>query len=793
MGWQRDVTVLAIRMRMAQENVPTYCALCISRCGCAAIVDGDRLLRVEPDPLHPTGCAICIKAKTAPELVHHEDRLLTPLLRTRPKGAWDPGFVAIGWEEALARIATKLQTLARDLGPESVAFAVTTPSGTAIADSFGWIHRLAHAFGSPNLVFATENCNWHKDFSPALTWGAGIGMPDYARSRVIVLWGFNPAATWLAQVRLVREAQRRGAKLIVIDPRRQGLAGSADLWLAPRPGTDGALALGLAHLLLERGAVDFDFLRHHSDACFLVREDSGALLTEADLGAGGRADRAVVWDEARDAPVAYDPRTRDYVAASTRPALTGRRIVAGHVCRSVLDALRERCAEFPPERVSDITGVPTDPLSRLSEWLATVGPVSFFTWTGTAQHSNATQTTRALNVLYALLGHLDAQGGNVWFGRPPVRDIGASDWVSAGTRANTLGRAERPLGPPQKGWITTRDLFRAVVHGDPYSIKALVSFGGNFALTKPATRDAREALQQLDFFVMTELFLTDTTRDADLVLPVASCWEREGLQAGFMISEEAERWIQLRPAVVPPRGESRSDTSIVFALANRLGLGDRFFDGDEEAGLRHVLEPTGLTPEILRANPRGVSTDATTSYRKHEANGFATPSGRVQLHCQQLHAIGDDPLPAYRTPMMSPEARPELARDYPLRLTCAKWPQFCHSQQRQLPSIRRAMPEPLVQIHPEAAAARAISEGDAIEVRTPHGRFVARAHLTSSLSVEVVCAQYGWWRPEAIEERSSLDSSYNAAIDGEIFDPLSGSNELRAYLCEVRRRPSANS
>src|SRR6185369_8957583 len=162
---------------MSSQQIPTYCALCISRCGCIATVEDGRLTRVESDPGHPTGRAICIKAKAAPELVRHPERLTTPLLRTRPKGDADPGWRAIGWDEALDLVARKLIALAAEHGPQSVAFAVTTPSGTAIADSFGWIHRLAHAFGSPNLVFATENCNWHKDFSPALTWVAGIDMP----------------------------------------------------------------------------------------------------------------------------------------------------------------------------------------------------------------------------------------------------------------------------------------------------------------------------------------------------------------------------------------------------------------------------------------------------------------------------------------------------------------------------------------------------------------------------------------------------------------------------------------
>lgn len=702
-------------------RIPTYCALCISRCGCLATVEDGRLLRIESDPAHPTGRAICVKARAAPELVDHPRRLTTPLVRTRPKGTADPDWRAIGWEEALDLAAARLRALAEREGPEAVAFAVTTPSGTAIADSFAWIHRLAHAFGSPNLVFATENCNWHKDFTPELTWGAGIGMPDYARTRLILHWGFNPAVTWLAHADVARQAQRRGARLVVIDPRRAGLASQADLWLAPRPGTDGALALGLAHGLFENGGLDTEFLRGHSDAFSPIDGDDG---------------------------------------------------------QTVLDALRARCAEYPPERVAAITGIPADKIARLADWLAREKPVSFFTWTGTAQQSNATQTSRAIHVLYALTGCLDTPGGNAWFAKPPIRDVSGFEWVDADTRARTLGRAERPAGPGRKGWITSRDLFAAIVEETPYPVRGLVSFGGNFQLTKPATRHARAAMQRLDFCVMTELFMTPSCQEADLILPVASCWEREGLQPGFMVSAAAERRIQLRPAVVPPRGESRPDTDIVFALATRLGLGDRFFGGDVEAGLRHQLEPLGLTPDALRAAPRGIDLDLPDAWRKYERTGFATPSGRLELYSIRLAAIGVEPLPAYQPASMAPETQATLAASYPLRLTCAKCTQYCHSQQRQLPSLRRSMSEPLAELHPDTAAARGIGHGDAIDIRTPDGHFQAHARLSAKLRPDTVRAQYGWWHPE-------MPLSYNDAIDGEHFDPVSGSNALRAYLCEV--------
>lgn len=685
--------------------------MCISRCGCLATVENGALLRIDPDPEHPTGSAICIKAKSAPELVYHRDRLKTPLLRTRPKGEADPGWQPISWDEALDRIAAKLI----GHGPLATAFAVTTPSGTAIADSFGWIHRLAHGFGSPNLVFATENCNWHKDFSPAHTWGAGIGMPDFERSGCILLWGVDPAVTWLSQAQRIRQAQKRGTRLIVVDPRGAGLAAGADLWLAPRPGTDAALALGLIHLLLADGGHDRAFLSRYSDADTLAPDGSG----------------------------------------------------------TVLEKLAERAAGFPPERVETLTGVPSAALKEAARLLAESKPVSFFTWTGTCQQAQATDATRAVNILYALTGDLDAPGGNVWFEKPAVSDIAGFEWVDADTRSQTLGRESRPLGPPSKGWITTRDLFRAIGEGQPYPVRALVSFGGNFLVTKPQTRLAGEALTQLDFFVQAELFHTPTTSWADIVLPAASCWEREGLQAGFAVSQEAESRVQLRPALVSPPGDAKPDTWMVFELAKRLGLADRFFGGDPEAGLAHLLAPIGLTPEALRAQGRGLTLRLATRYRKYETTGFNTPSGKVELWSETLRQAGHDPLPDYRLPEPSPQL--------PFLLTCGKVAPFCHSQFRNLPSLRKHYPEPVAELAPDVAAARKIRNGDPVAILTAAGEMHALAKVVPRLAAGTVWAQYGWWQ-------DARPVNYNACTEGETFDPVSGSNALRGLACNVRRR-----
>lgn len=686
---------------MAHETFHAYCALCISRCGCVATVKDRVLVKVAADPGHPTGQAICIKAKAAPELVAHPERLTTPLLRTRPKGDPDPGWRPIGWDEAFALTARHLQAA----GSTGTAFAVATPSGTAIADSFGWIHRLAHLWGSPNLVFATENCNWHRDFSPALTWGNGLGMPDYANTNTILLWGCNPATTWLAHAGRIRAAQRRGAKLIVIDPRKSGLANHADLWLAVKPGTDTVLALGLIHLLLSSGGADLPFLHQHSDAF-------------------------------SPAPDGSD---------------------------TVLERLAWHAATWPPERVAVVTGIHEDLLHRVATLLGTVKPVSLYTWTGTCQQEQATAATRAITILYALTGSLGQVGGNRWFAKPRLNDIAAFDQITPAIREQTLGMKERPLGPPVRGWVTTRDLFRSIVAGQPYPIRALVAFGGNFLVSKPTTRYADEALAKLDFFAQTELFETPSARWADLLLPAASCWEREGLQAGFMVDEHAEAHVQLRPAVVSPPGEARADTAIVFGLAQALGLAEVFFGGDAEAGLAYILAPSGLDAASLRRQQRGLPAP----------NLGVEPSiPRITLWSEALARLGEDALPASQLPVIHPER--------PFTLTCGKTVAYCHSQFRQVNSLRKHQPEPVAELAPDVALARGVVQGDAIIVCTAAGKIHYRAAINPKLAAGTVWGHYGWWH-------DNEHINYNAAMDGECFDPLSGSNAMRGVPCDVLR------
>ena len=721
------------------ERIPGYCALCTSVCGCISVVEDGRLVAVEPDPSHPTGKALCGKGRAAPELVYHEDRLLHPLRRVSPKDSpaeWE----RIGWDEALDETARHLKRLAAEHGPESVAFAITTPSGTGIQDSYPWIERLRHAYGSPNAPYGTEICNFHRDDIYALTFGVDTPMPDFQNAGCIVLWGHNPSTTWLAYASRVAEAKARGAKLIVVDPRRAGLAVKADVWLRVRPGSDGALALGLANLLLEAGHYDAAFMRDWTNGPLLVRDDDGSPLRADHLRAGGDPALRVAWDADAGAPMLYDPGSGRYDGGA--PALDGRYEIAGAdgtaiPCRTAFDLYRERCRPFTAERVEEITWVPAEQLRAAARLMGEADAVSSYSWSGVGQHTNASQTSRAIALLYALSGSFDAPGGNVLFDTIPTNDIRGREIIAPQQMAKAVGGAGRPLGPEQQGWITSDDLYRAILEGEPYPIKGMVSFGTNILVSHADTARGEAALKALDFAVHVDLFMTPSAALADIVLPVNTPFEREGLCTDFKVGADATAFAQLRPPAVQSLGESQSDVWIVFELAKRLGLANQFWGGDIDASYREMLSPSGLDLEALRQSPGGVRVDHETRYRKYaggngQAAGFATPSRKVEVFSERLLAAGQAPLPDYVEPAIGPVSRADLAADYPLVLTSAKSLHYCHSQHRGMPSLRRREPDPTVEMHPEAAAARSIENGDWVRLTTPHGAARARAAFKPS-------------------------------------------------------------
>jgi anaerobic selenocysteine-containing dehydrogenase len=365
--------------------------------------------------------------------------------------------------------------------------------------------------------------------------------------------------------------------------------------------------------------------------------------------------------------------------------------------------------------------------------------------------------------------------------------------------APTVGFAERPLGPARWNWVSTPDLYRAIVDGIPYPVRAMIGFGANMVMAHADSRRGREALEALDFYAHADLFMNPTAELADVILPVASAFEREGLKLGFEISHEAQSLIQLRPAVVPPRGSARPDIDIVFDLARRLGLGEQFWDGDVDSAYRHQLAPTGVTLEQMRTAPRGLRLSLKTRHAKHAERdasgtprGFATPSRKVEIYSQTFLDHGYAPLPEFLEPPVGPVARPDLMTRFPLVLTCAKPALFCQTQHRALTSLRRRVRYPEVELHPTTAQARGIASGDWVSIETPAGRVRARARFNAELDLRVVVGEHGWWQGCAELDESGYDpfgptsANFNLLIDSAARDPVSGTPSLRSSLCEVR-------
>jgi anaerobic selenocysteine-containing dehydrogenase len=797
------------------REVHGYCSLCLARCGTVATVTDGRFTRLDPDPTHPTGAAICAKGRAAPELVYNKDRLTRPLRRTRPKGEADPGWEEISWDAALEETAAAMRRIAEQHGPEAVAFSQSSPSTTAIADSAGFVRRLMNAFGTPNMVSHLELCGWGRGFATRYVFGVGSvatggggAMADIGASGCFILWGYNPSFTRITHATATVAGLKRGMKLIVIDPRNVGLANKADVWLRVRPGTDGALALGLANIMIERGWYDQEFVRAWSNGPLLVRSDTDRLLKAEDLASGGSPGQLVAWDSLTNGAVSYDPAAGRYAAPGEHLALRGEYRVAtvdGAVnCRPVFDRYAALCERYTPEVIEATCWIPRGHLEEAARIIWHSRPVSYYAYSGHEHHANATETARAMAMLYALTGSFDAAGGNVLFAAVSAGAITGEDLPAAKRLAPAIGLAERPLGPARWNYVATQDFYRAVLEGMPYPVRGLIGFGTNLLLAQGDPVGGRAALAALDFYAHADLFMTPTAALADIVLPVASCFEREALKIGFEINQDAQSHVQLRQAIVAPPGQARSDSDFIFDLAVRLGLGEYFWNGDVDAAYRHQLGPSGITLDQLRAEPAGLRRPLTTHHAKHAASddkgnsrGFATPSRKVEFWSETFLDRGYSALPDFVEPPIGPVASPDLAPSFPLILTCAKPTLFCQSQHRALPSLRKRALNPEIELHPATATARGIKNGDWVDVRTPAGGMRARARFSEKLDPRVVVGEHGWW--QGCDELAASDSdlynpngtNFNLTVDVAVRDPVSGTPSHRSNLCEVQLVPGS--
>ena len=290
-------------------------------------------------------------------------------------------------------------------------------------------------------------------------------------------------------------------------------------------------------------------------------------------------------------------------------------------------------------------------------------------------------------------------------------------------------------------------------------------------------------------------FSNPSAQFADLLLPATTCWEREALLPYFDIAEDTMDWVQLRRPAVQPVGESRSEAAMIFALATRLCLGEHFFNGDLEAALNHQLAPSGLTTAQLRANPAGMKVPTATRYRKYAAAkgengkplGFATPSGKIEIYAKSFADAGYPPLPAFQSETVA-------SPDFPLTLTFFRDIHYCDEQHRNISRLRRAVPEPFLEINPATAEEVGILNGDWLVLETVVGKVKLKAKFNEGLHPDVVATVYGWWQPCAElklpghDPFSPAGANANLLISNMDNDPISASVTHRGQQCRVLKR-----
>ena len=652
---------------------------------------------VAGDPDHPaTAGTLCTKVARYLERTYHPERVLTPLRRVGPKGSGR--FERTTWDQALGDIAVRLGRIAaRDaqrIVPYSYAGTMGLVQGEAMAQ------RLFNRLGASRLDRTI--CSSAGAEALTFTLGARLGtdLEQVQNSRLIVFWGANAVASNLHFWSRAQQAKRSGARLVAIDPYRSLTAEKCHDHIAPMPGTDGALALGLIHVLVREGWLDREFIEQHT------------------LG---------------------------------------------------FDALAQRAREFPPDRVASICSITAGQIEQLARDYWHTRPALIRVNYGMQRARGGGGAVRAIACLPALAGHWRDAAGGLLLSSSSAFEVNDA----ALTRPDLLaGRAPRTINMSTIG--------QALAHSDP-PIDALVVYNSNPVAVAPHSRSVIEGFAREDLFtVVLEHFLTDTADYADYVLPATTQLEHLDVHRSY-----GHLYVVANNPAIEPLGEALPNSEIFRRLASRMGFTDPcFVESDEQiAAQAFTGQATTAGYRWDQVRERGWwRLNVPAPYAPFASGRFPTPSGRCEFYSERLAAQGLDPLPAYVPPYENPASAPELAQRYPLAIISPPARNFLNSTFVNVRSLRDTEGEPHLDIHPDDAAERGISDGDPVTVFNDRGSLQLKARVTDRARLGVVVALSVWWRKLASDGRNANELTHQRLTD------LGRAPTFYDCLVQVRRR-----
>jgi len=446
------------------------------------------------------------------------------------------------------------------------------------------------------------------------------------------------------------------------------------------------------------------------------------------------------------------------------------------------DKLESHLKDYPPAFAEQATWVKADAVRQAARLYAAHRPAVIQAGNAIDHNGNNFQTARALAILRALTGNLGRPGGELSCSPPGVLSpLGAPELdlrklIPDEVRGKRLSASEGLM--PHVFYTLPQNIVKAVLEGRPYPLRAGFIQGGNMLLTYTNARRVYEAFRKLEFLAVADMFMSPTAALADVVFPAAGF-----LECDSIVAPPYYPVAQVQQKVAHVDG-CYSDFDIISGLAQRLDLGKHFWESELDS-LDDILKPAGLTFAEFRKV--GVL-EGKKEYRKHEKDGFATPSKKVELFSERLAEWGFDPLPAYRELAETPFSEPALEAEYPFVLTSWKSGLFRHSSGRQISRLREAHPEPVVWLHPEAAQAHGITDNDWVFVETRRGQIRQKARLTSRIDPRVAGVDYGWWFPEKDAEGMYGwdESNINMLTDDAApYGRELGTPTLRGFACKI--------
>lgn len=633
-----------------------------------------RAVRVQGDPSHPTTRGyLCNKVNHYLDFVYNEQRVLYPHKRLGPKG---PGarFERISWDEAIDNVTGSFKRIIHDYGSEAIQpinFAGTMGQiGYQGMDNRFWNKMEAARVEKSICVHAAF---WATALTYGMANGADIAIAS-EEAEVIILWGFNPVSTSVHAMPFIREAQQRGCQIIAIDPRQTRTTWVADWHVQPRPGTDGALALGMMKVIVDHGLHDQEFLEQQT--------------------------------------------------------------------RGWRELLEQRLPDYPLDRVAAITGLAAADIERLALTYASTKKSNIRAGHGLNRHQNSGQMARAILILPCITGAWRERCGGAGFGRveesfgpytfdafqrPDLGDRESKrivNMVQMGRAlADNIGVDDKPLDPP---------------------IKCLFVYAADPANSLPNSNNIRKGLMRDDLVtVVHETFWTDTCDYADIVLPADTQLERADFVACYGYFHYG-----MNLPVIEPLGESVSNSELFRRLARAMDYvessGNAFTQTDEEI-IRDVLfndehDPLleGVTYEDFKA--RGwIQGKFDSPRRDYLRIGWPTKDGKIQLYCDELIEMGQDPLPVY-VPEMDGQEDPKRAQ-YPLQVLSNASHYFIGHSFQSVERLQAMQSRPTIEISPEEARPRGIEDGDLCRLYNDRGETYGYAVIIEGLLPGMVGTQ----------------------------------------------------